>query len=102
MDHAELRGLTLNRVELSPDKSHCFVYFWCPGGVEEFSTKLEHLKLFKPSLKKAIAQEINSRYVPDIRFRFDAMHEKQQHIESLLDQVHGELHGEDVDSSDDE
>jgi hypothetical protein len=69
---------------LSPDKGHCYVFFATIGGVEEFNEKLNRLKLYKPSLRAALAKEINGRYTPDITFKFDAAQEKTNRVEELL------------------
>ncbi|MFS8506767.1 MAG: ribosome-binding factor A [Candidatus Babeliales bacterium] len=82
-----LRGFCINRVMLSPDKGHCYVFFATIGGVEEFNEKLNRLKLYKPSLRAALAKEINGRYTPDITFKFDAAQEKTNRVEELLEDL---------------
>jgi len=86
-DDTELRDINIHRVELSDDKSTCFVYFYTEQGKEGFDIKLERLKLYKPSLRKALADRLKFRYVPDLRFKFDMQYEKQRAIEKLLDKV---------------
>lgn len=87
MDNKELLGVYVNRVELSPDKSHCYVYFCAQGGEQEFKEKKGQLILFKPSLRAALAKQISGRYTPQITFKFDNLHEKIQRIECLLEEV---------------
>lgn len=87
MDDARLQGLYVNRIELSPDKGHCYVYFCALGGETEFNDKLGTLILYKPSLRAAIAQTIPSRYTPEIMFKFDTSAEKTQRIEMLLEKI---------------
>lgn len=87
MDDPRLQGLFINRVELSPDKGHCSVYFYSFKGEEDFNEKLEILKLYKPSLRKALAQKIKGRYVPEIVFKYDKQFEKQQGIEDLFEKL---------------
>jgi ribosome-binding factor A len=91
IDHEVLRDLTVSRVSLSSDKSSCSVFFFIPEGKATFKEKLERLKLFKPSLRKAVAERIKARYVPQIIFKFDDKIEKQLAIESLLDKVKEEI-----------
>jgi len=86
LDDENLRGLSITRVELSPDKSTCSVFFYIPEGQEAFKKKLEELKLYKPSMRKALA-ELQFRYVPEIIFKFDKLYEKQEKIEKILDQI---------------
>src|SRR3990167_11439609 len=85
-DDSRLAGAFITRVELSPDKSLCYVFF---GDTDEeaFKVKLEVLKLYKGSLRKALADEIKSRYVPDIKFKFDKTLEKQLEVEQLMDKL---------------
>ncbi|OGB97575.1 hypothetical protein A3F06_03525 [candidate division TM6 bacterium RIFCSPHIGHO2_12_FULL_36_22] len=87
LDNPGFQSLFINKVVLSPDKGLCTVYFYSPKGIDFFKTQLEALKLFKPSLRKALSQTINSRRVPQIVFAFDSQLEKQEHIEQLLDQI---------------
>jgi ribosome-binding factor A len=87
LDDALLRGFCINRVMLSPDKGHCYVFFATIGGVEEFNEKLNRLKLYKPSLRAALAKEINGRYTPEITFKFDAAQEKTNRVEELLEEL---------------
>ena len=91
LDDKELSGLFINRVELSKNKGACIVYFYDPQGPAIFDAKKRHLILYKPSLRKAIASILDGRYTPEIIFDYDTKFEKQQRIESLLDQVKKDL-----------
>lgn len=86
-DDKELQGLSVTRVELNQDKSTCYVYFYSEEGSDHFYAAFEHLKLYKPSLRSALAKSVSSRYVPDLVFMFDAQMIKQIAIEKLLDSV---------------
>lgn len=85
IDNPEISGLVVNRVALSPDKGICYVYFYSPEGKEYFDKRFEDLKLYKPSVRKAIADGVRSRYTPDIVFRYDEQLELQHKIENLID-----------------
>ena len=87
LDDHRLQGLFVNRVKLSPDKSICTVFFYTANGQAEFEEKVGSLILYKPSLRKAIAQIIPSKYVPEFVFKFDDQFEKQQRIDQLLDKI---------------
>jgi len=87
LDNPALAGLDITHVELSRDKGICSVFFYSPQGQEFFETKLATLVLFRPSLRKAIAQKVPARYVPEIIFKYDSQLEKQLAIEQLLDKV---------------
>lgn len=90
LDDARLVGVAVNRVKLSDDKGVAIVFFYTPGGIEEFKEKLPFILLYKSSLRKALAHSINSRYTPELVFKYDDQFEKQQRIEGLLEQIKGE------------
>jgi ribosome-binding factor A len=91
VDDPRLGQAFINRVQLSPDGSICTVYFYTPGGQEHFKTVLETLKLYKNSLRKALAERLNRRYTPELVFKFDTRFEKQQKLEALLDKIKADL-----------
>lgn len=85
----------VNRVELSDDYKLCYIYV-VPYATNEAKQEIidkaiEVLKLYRPSIRQAIAKKINPRYTPDVRFIYDAIKEKQQTVNDLLDKVHEEL-----------
>lgn len=87
MDDSRLREVTINRVELAPSKAVCTVFFYTPKGISAFKELLEHLKLYKPSLRSAIAKKLDTRYVPEIVFKFDETFEKELRINQLLEKI---------------
>lgn len=89
-DDSRIQDIFVNRVELSPDKGSCYVYFYSVKGEAYFKEMLEILKLYKPSLRKAIATTMQSRYTPELIFKFDVQFEKTLKIEQLIDKVKGE------------
>lgn len=90
LDDKRLEGLMVNRVALSKDKGAINIFFYALGGEQEFQEKFNFLILYKPSLRKAIAQKIQSRYTPEIFFRFDDVFEKQQKVEDLFEKIKSE------------
>ncbi len=90
MDDNRLLGVAVNRVKLSDDKSHATVYFYTPGGLEEFKEKLPFILLYKSSLRRALAHSIDSRYTPELVFKYDDQFEKEQRIQGLLEKIKGE------------
>jgi ribosome-binding factor A len=91
-DEPKLSTLFVTRVELSPEGGLCYVYFTTLTDESAFSEGLEVLKLYKPSVRKALAQIMKTRYVPDLAFRYDHTKEKERRINSLLDKIHDEHH----------
>jgi len=89
-DDPQLPLITITHVELADNKGLCKIFFYCPEGEEHFETVLERLKLYKPSLRKALASRIDSRYTPEILFTFDAQQAKHLRVEYLIEQIKGE------------
>jgi ribosome-binding factor A len=88
IDDDRLHNAWLSKLELSPDKSVCYVHFYTPNGEKKFHEEfLEILKLYKPSMRKAIAAKVDGRYTPEIIFRFDKTYEKQERILNILDSL---------------
>lgn len=86
-DDSKLTAASITRVQLSPNKSLCTVYFYMPEGKEAFKKLLPSLTLYKPSLRKALSQEIRGRYTCELVFRFDEQFEKVEKIEKLLNSL---------------
>ena len=86
-----LNDIFINRVELSKAKSMVNVFFYAQGGQESFKKALRILTLYKPSMRKGVADSTSSRYVPDLHFLYDAKFEKEQKLQELLNQVGDDL-----------
>jgi ribosome-binding factor A len=87
-DDIHLREAFITRVSLSDDGSFCTLFFYADKGEAYFKEHVfPYLVVYKPSLRKALASRISSRYTPDVHFRFDDKFEKMQRIESILDAV---------------
>ena len=87
MDDPRLKNVTLNRVKLSRDKGVCNLYFFTPNGFAAFQETLPFLILYKPSMRKALAQSINARYTPQLVFKYDESFEKFLEIDALFDSI---------------
>jgi ribosome-binding factor A len=90
-----LASIYPTRVEFSADTGICYVYFAAfsdkPENEKLVEDALNHLKLYKPSLRAALAKKIPSRYTPDLVFLYDQVKEKERKINDLLDKVQEEL-----------
>ncbi len=87
LDDPLLKGLYVNRVKLSADRSMCTVYFYTEGGIKDFEAKRKQLVLYKPSLRAALSKVLRGPYTPDLRFKFDEQFEKQHKIEALFEKL---------------
>lgn len=90
LDEPKLSSLFITKVELSKDGGICYIYFSTSTDEEAFKQGLEILKLYRPSMRKALAQIYHSRYVPSLIFRYDKAKEKVNKINILLDQIQQE------------
>jgi len=87
INDSNLSGIHISSVKLSPDKSVCTILFYSDKGHTDFSNRLPDLILYKPSMRKALSQNIPSRYTPQLVFKYDTQIEKQRKIEALFDQL---------------
>ncbi|MDR3550061.1 MAG: ribosome-binding factor A [Candidatus Babeliales bacterium] len=84
MDEASLQGIYVSKVNLSQDKGKLYVLFTTAGGKEEFTDKLGTLILYKPSMRAALAKNLDFRYTPDLVFKYDGVSDKQKRMEELF------------------
>lgn len=94
LDEPELSKVFVTRVKLSNDYKICYVYFSTYTDKQVFDNALEILKLYKPSLRKILANRIVSRYSSDLRFLYDETKDKERKINQLLDKVAKDIPGE--------
>ena len=92
----------ISRIDLSADTGICYMYFssyphQTLDTKQVFEQALEVLKLYKPSLRKALAQQLKNkaRYTPELFFKYDETQEKVRSINNLLDKVQEDLHNGD-------
>jgi ribosome-binding factor A len=90
LDDPRLAGVFINRVQLSPDSGICTAYFYSVEGEEHFNQVLDILKLYRPSLRKALAERINRRYTPDLIFKYDTQFDKHERLEELFEKIKDE------------
>lgn len=86
-DEPKLSFLFVTRIELSKDSGICYVYLSTHTDKKAFDEGLEILKLYKPSMRKALAQSLHTKYVPDLFFKYDLSKEKERKINVLLDKI---------------
>lgn len=87
VDDTRLQELFITRIALSPDKSVVSVFFYTPHGEKVYKQQLEILKLYKPSLRAALAKKISSRYTPDLTFKYDYQYEKERQMNELIEKL---------------
>jgi ribosome-binding factor A len=93
LDEPKLSKIYVTRIELTPDYKIIYVYFSTYFSRADFDEALEVLKLYKSSLRKALAADIAARYTPDLVFMYDEIKEKERKMLDLLDRVKKEDEG---------
>jgi ribosome-binding factor A len=76
--------ITVPEVRLSPDLKLATV-FVMPLGGEDVKPVLEALDRHKRFIRGEIAQAINLKFAPDVRFKFDETFDEATRIDRLLD-----------------
>jgi len=76
-------SLTTSRVEMSPDLKLATVYVTTLGG-RETKAALAALDANRRELRQRVAERVNLKFAPDLRFRLDASLDVQSRIDALL------------------
>ncbi len=90
MRDPRLQGMEITDVEISPDLKHAQVYWVLiersdeEGRREEAEEGLENAVGY---LKREVGERLDTKYTPDLDFRYDESIERGRRIESLLDDV---------------
>lgn len=87
IEESKLSSLFVTRIEMSRDSGILYIYFSSHKDKSAFDDGFELLKLYKPSMRKALAEALASRYVPDLVFRYDESKDKERHINAILDKL---------------
>lgn len=76
-----------NKINMSPDGSLAKIYLFSNEGEVFVRNIIGQLILYKPSIRKAIADNISLRRVPEVHFIFDKDYEKEQKLQNFIDKV---------------
>jgi ribosome-binding factor A len=79
----EAHMITVPEVRMSPDLRFATIYIMPLGGRDEQKV-LDALEANKRFMRGEIAQRINLKFAPDIRFRIDDRFDEAERIEKLL------------------
>ncbi len=84
-----LTGVSVSRVEVTPDLKQARVFFTVPAG-RESGPALKGMQRAKGFFRSHLAKMLNLRYTPDLLFFFDNLNEEMQRIDSLFRQIEKE------------
>ena len=76
--------ITMPEVRLSPDLKLATVYVM-PFGGEDVKPMLAALERHKRFIRGEVAEAVNLKFAPDVRFRFDETFDEATRIDALLD-----------------
>ena len=79
----ERRPLTVTAVRMSPDLRVARVSVMPLGGAEDAAV-IHALDRIKKELRVLVAQRVNLKFAPDLRFSLDSSFATQAHIDALL------------------
>ncbi len=105
-DEPSFASVYPTRIDGAPDGSVLYIYFAGSEGEEAVEAMIGKLILYKPSFRKALSQQVQARYTPQLVFKYDATFEKIQRIEKLLEEIapsrveHAEQDGDKQDTQD--
>ncbi|MEA3402203.1 MAG: 30S ribosome-binding factor RbfA [Armatimonadota bacterium] len=83
--------VTITDVEISPDLKHARVYFSVLGDEQEKADTAKGVRRAGKYIRSLIAERMELRYVPTLRFELDETAERAQRVERLLREEAEEL-----------
>ncbi|WP_319405825.1 30S ribosome-binding factor RbfA [uncultured Desulfosarcina sp.] len=79
-----LAQATISGVTMSRDLRIAKVYFTAPGGAHDEQALLAGFESAKGFIKRELARELGLRYMPDLKFFYDASFDYGAHINRVL------------------
>jgi ribosome-binding factor A len=79
--------ISVMRAQVSPDLRHCKVFVSILGNAEEQKASLEMLEDAAGFIRKQIAERLNPRVTPEIKFVFDDSMEYGFKMDKLIDEI---------------
>lgn len=83
----DLKFVTITGCEVTSDYSYCKVYFTVLDE-EKKATVLEALDGASSFIRGKLAERIDIRHTPELKFVYDTSIEYGEHIEKIIDQIH--------------
>ena len=85
----EIKFVTITGVDVTSDLSFAKVYYTVLDDEKRESTQLA-LDKAAPFIRKNLAERIEIRHTPELRFIYDKSEEYGNHIDILIDKIHKE------------
>ena len=81
--------VTVTGVQLSPDLRHAKIFISLMGTESEKKESLETLNRANGWIRHELGQRIRTKFLPDIVFLTDTSQDYGEHIDKLIDDIHG-------------
>lgn len=95
-----LAGVTITKVEVTPDMKTAFIYFGCPE--EELKRAAAGLASSRGFMRSYLAKVLNLRHMPELQFKYDLSEVRQAEMDRILREIANERQASERDSSDDQ
>jgi len=82
--------VTVTGVQVSPDLRHARIFISLMGTEEEKKEGLATLNHATGWVRHELGQRIRMRFVPEVVFLMDTSQDYGEHIDKLIDEIHGE------------
>ena len=82
-----LKMTLITGVEMSPDLKLARIYFTISGGSQKVKAATKAINNAHGFLKRKLAQQLDLRYMPELKFYYDESFDYGSHIEQLLKTV---------------
>ena len=93
IDNPHLTGISITKVLFTPDIKLAKIYFLCREGRDREPEIIRAFVRSKGFLRKELAQRVNLKYAPDLKFFYDDTAEVKESIDNLFKQIESERHG---------
>lgn len=87
MQDPRVANVTITYTKMSRDMSTARVHFTCPGNEQDIKDTLRTLSKAAGFIRHELAGRVDLRYIPNIRFFYDASVERGRHVTELIDQA---------------
>ena len=82
--------VTITRVKVSPDLQQARLYYRTIGDEKSRKETARGLEAAKPFLRRAVANQVRLRRVPELAFEYDRGVEHQDRVEQILREIEDE------------
>jgi ribosome-binding factor A len=81
--------VTITGVQLSPDLRHAKIFISFMGSEAEKKESLDTLNHANGWIRHELGQRIRTKFLPEITFAIDTSQDYGEHIDKLIDEIHG-------------